>query len=301
MFLLNATNELNLKNSAYHKAVKQYVWEAYKSDLGKKGDLTTKYFVPKKKQLVTGEIVANEKGILAGILEAEWFLKRLGIEIIRKRKDGTLLKKGTMILKLQGPAYKILAAERTLLNLLQRMSGIATITNKLAAKLPKSIKVLATRKTIWGLLDKRAVTVGGGKTHRLDLSDAILIKDNHLALVDDWEKSLKRVFRKAKKVRFVEIELENIPDIERFLVIYQKYRDKYSLKGKIVVMFDNFKLADIKKIAPKLRRAGILVEVSGGISEQNIKRYNIKGVSAVSSGAITNKAIGVDMNLHFNN
>ncbi len=208
MFLLDAKKELTLKNPAYKKAVNLYIWQAYLNDLSK-GDVTTKYFVPKKRRIITAKIIAKEAGVLAGIMEAEWFLKKLGIRITQKKKEGAKLKKGDVIMRLKGRANKILASERTLLNLLQRMSGVATITNRLVSKLPKSIKLLATRKTLWGNMDKRAVSVGGGGTHRLNLNDAVLIKENHIALADNLEKRLKKVFRKAKKVRFVEIELEN--------------------------------------------------------------------------------------------
>jgi nicotinate-nucleotide pyrophosphorylase (carboxylating) len=293
MFFMNAASELTCKNRVYREAMELYIWGAYLQDLNK-DDITTKYFVPKKRKKVIARIILNENGVLAGIEEAEWFLDHVGIDIIKSRKDGTKAKKGDVIMKIEGKAYLILAAERTLLNLLQRMSGVATATNRLASKIPKNIKLLATRKTLWGIMDKKAVVIGGGGTHRLNLSDAVLIKDNHLALSMRLKKELKKVFKKTKRSRFVEIEFDNIKDADSFLEIFGILKTKGQ---KIVVMLDNFSLPDIKKIVPKLKKAGLYTEVSGGINEKNIKKYCIKGVTAISSGAITGKADCLDISL----
>ena len=289
---LNAIKELTLKNPAYKKAVNLYVWQAYLNDLGK-GDITTRYFVPKRRRIVTAKVITKETGVLAGIMEAEWFLKKLGIQITQKKKEGTKLQKGDVIMRLKGRADRILASERTLLNLLQRLSGVATMTNRLASKLPKSIKLLATRKTLWGDLDKRAVSVGGGATHRLNLNDAVLIKENHIALNNNLEKRLKKVFRKAKKVRFIEIELENLKQVLKFVRICKKIKSS----DRTVVMLDNFSPSNIRKAVLILREIGVLIEISGGINEKNIKKYSIKGVSAISAGSITNKAASLDFTL----
>lgn len=290
---MDAKKELNIRNPAYKKAVNLYVWRAYLNDLGK-GDVTTKYFVQKKRRIITAKITAKEAGVLAGIMEAEWFLKKLGIQITQKKKEGAKLKKGDVIMRLKGRANKILASERTLLNLLQRMSGAATATNRLASKLPKSIKLLATRKTLWGSLDKRAVSIGGGGTHRLNLNDAVLIKENHIALADNLEKRLKKVFRKAKKVRFIEIELENFKQVLKFVKICKKI----STPNNIVVMLDNFSPSNIRKAVLILREIGVLIEISGGINEKNIESFAINGVSAISAGSITNKAASLDFTLN---
>ena len=310
MHFLDAAKELNLKNSAYKRAVHFYVKRAYVEDT-KKADITTKYFVPKNRKKITAEVVVNEPGILAGIQEAEWFLKKLGIKVIKKSKDGSSIKSDEVIMKIQGSAYKILSAERTLLNLLQRMSGVATATNKLSSKLPKNIKLLATRKTLWGMLDKKAVAVGGGGTHRLNLNDAILIKENHLTLSSDLKKDLYRTIKKAKKARFIEIELENLNEIMDFIMIYNQIKKELKIKKQIVVMLDNFSPDTVKRAVsllqkspsdPTLAGAGkVLIEVSGGINEDNISKYAIKGVSAISSGAITGRAPNLDISLNIKN
>jgi len=289
-FIMDASKVLNLKDPAYKNAVKLYVWQAYLNDAGK-GDATTDLFVANKRQKVTAEIIAKETGILSGMQEAEWFLKKLNIKIIQKKKDGSRLKKGDLIMRLLGSADKILACERTLLNLLQRMSGVATKTDELVKKIPRSIKLLATRKTLWGELDKRAVSIGGGASHRLNLSDAALIKENHIALISDFKK-FHSGFRKAKKLRFIEIELEDIKQVMTFAIHFEK-----TVLPKVVVMLDNFKPAEVKKAVTILNNSGVLIEVSGGVNEKNIKSYAVKGVSAISSGAITNKAPSLDFSL----
>lgn len=289
--LLDASDQLTLSQPAYQQAVKFYVWQAYLNDMSG-GDVTVHCFIRMKKEIVTAEIIAKESGLLAGMMESEWFLKKIGIRILQKKKDGASLKKGDVILRLTGRADKILGAERTLLNLLQRMSGVATATCRLASCLPKSIQLLATRKTLWGDLDKRAVSIGGGGTHRLNLNDAILIKENHIALSD--EKSFERALKKAGSVRFIEIELENLKQVTAFAAFYSLFKPIRSL----VVMLDDFKPADIKKAVSILLPLNVTIEVSGGINEKNIKKYAIKGVAAISSGSITNRAPCLDFSLN---
>ena len=293
---MDARNELDIKSRAYQEAVELYVWDAY--ELDHPGvDVTTRAFLGSARQTVRAKITAKEDGILAGIQEAEWFLKELKIKVLKAKKDGAKIKKGAVVLEFSGRAGTVLSAERTLLNLLQRMSGVATKTKKLSMKLPKGMKLLATRKTLWGPLDKRAVTVGGGGTHRLDLSDAILIKENHIALAGSLKKGLKRSFKRSSKVRFVEIELETIKEVNEFLKLYEDLKRHLREGDGVVVMLDNFSPKDVKKVIKKLKDAGIFVELSGGINERNISRYNITGVSAISSGSITTQVGNLDMSM----
>lgn len=293
MFLLDGSNDLVLTNPAYEKAVNQYVWGAYLLDLGKRGDITSHFFIRDLKQIVTAQIIAKDSGFLAGIIEAKWFLKKLNISIVKSMKDGLSFRKGETLMTLSGKAIEILGAERTLLNLLQRMSGIATATHHLSSKLPKTIKLLATRKTFWGDLDKRAVSVGGGATHRLNLADAILVKENHLTLSADLKNTLSMVIQKVKGARFIEIELENLKQVKDFAEIHKNL----PASKRMVVMLDNFKPEQVKEAIRILKPTGVLLEISGGIDEKNIKKYALKGVSAISSGAITNKAPALDMSL----
>jgi len=293
---MDAQIELKPKNKAYLDALDTYVLEAYEMDFPNK-DISTQAFLGRASKKVRAKIISNEEGVLAGMQEAEWFLKEIGIEVVKSKKDGAFIKKGSIVMELKGSAAKMLGLERTILNLLQRMSGVATKTKKMVAKLPKCIKLLATRKTLWGLLDKRAVVVGGGGTHRLDLSDAILIKENHIGLAKNFKKSLKSVLKKVSKTRFVEIELESLDQVEEFLKFYKKLKKVTKGNKKVVVMLDNFTPAKIKKVIKPLVKAGVNVELSGGINEKNISRYNIGGVSAISSGAITTQAHNLDMSM----
>ena len=297
MFLLDASNELVLKNSArLRRAAELYIWQAYLQDLDG-GDITSKYFIKDKE--VSAEIAANGSGILSGIEEAKWFLGRLGIKVSGAMKDGSGIRKGEVVMKISGNAKKILSAERTLLNLLQRMSGVATKTKLMSDKLPKGIKLLATRKTLCGLLDKKAVSAGGGCTHRLNLNDAVLIKDNHLSLSENRTRDFRKILRQAKNVRFVEIELQSAKDVEWLL---KNFPNPKNLNPHVsaVAMLDNLSPSHIKKFAPLLKKSGYIVEVSGGINEKNITSFCLPGVSAISSGGITMKVENLDMSLNIN-
>ncbi|MFH0820275.1 MAG: carboxylating nicotinate-nucleotide diphosphorylase [Candidatus Peregrinibacteria bacterium] len=294
MSLLKIPAKFHLKASSYLKAVKQYVWEAYLSDLAD-GDRTTEYFVSKPKQVIRAEVIANDRGIFAGLMEAKWLLGKVDVKILRHKSERVVFKPGEVLLTLRGRADRILGVERTLLNLLQRMSGVATAAHRLASKLPRRIKLLATRKTFWGLLDKRAATVGGALSHRFNLSDAVMVKDNHLLLEPYFEKPWKRVMKKAKKVRFVEMELDNFDDIKTFVTAYHKCQGCFSPAGQVVVLLDNLTPTQVRHAIKLLKPTHAMIEVSGGINEHNIRRYALPGVHAISSGSITNKAPALDL------
>ncbi|MDH5596497.1 MAG: carboxylating nicotinate-nucleotide diphosphorylase [Candidatus Peregrinibacteria bacterium] len=296
MFLLDERHELAIGNETYEEALKVYLWDAFMLDLAD-GDITSEIFPDKPGKKIRANIVAKESGILAGMQEVQWFLKRLKLNYIDGRKDGALLKKGDIVLIVEGRADTILSAERTILNLIQRMSGVATKTRRMRVKLPPGIELLCTRKTLWGLLDKRAVVVGGGGTHRLRLSDAILVKENHIALSSNFGKSLKRVLKKRRRARFIEIELESINQVHEFLMHYEPLKKKLNVQDSVIVMLDNFTPSMIKKVLEPLKKAGAIIELSGGINESNISRYSIAGVSAISSGVITTKAHNLDISL----
>lgn len=296
MSFLNSAPLLTLQNSVYLKALKQHVWQVYLADLGA-GDVTTEFFVNDKRRMVRAEIIACDAGIWAGAQEAKWFLKELGIDILKCRKEGQPFRRGDVLLVIKGRADRILAAERTLLNLVQRMSGIATATSRLASKLPRTIKLLATRKTFWGLLDKRAVVVGGGGTHRLNLDDAVLIKDNHLLLNPEFETPWKKLICKAKKFQFIEMELDNLDDVKTFALVCAPLRAQIRSVRNVWVMLDNLAPLEVRKALRLLRPTGVQIEASGGITVENIKAYVIKGVNAMSSGSITNKAPAINLSL----
>lgn len=295
--LMDATSELNHKNKLYLKALKNYIWEAYQQDTPE-NDITTKNFLGPSKKKIQAYVKANQAGTLSGMEEAKWFMEKIGVRILSSGKTGQKIKKGDIILKIEGDRNKILGAERTLLNLLQRMSGIATKTRKMSEKISKSIKLLATRKTLWGLLDKKAVSDGGGGTHRLNLSDAILIKDNHIALSENFKDGFFKIFAKSKFARFIEIEIESKVQMDEFLKTLSSLKKKTLIKkDKIIVMLDNFKPLQIKKYLPILNKAGVMIELSGGINEKNISQYNIPGIAGISSSAMTMSAQPLDLSM----
>ena len=188
-----------------------------------------------------------------------------------------------------GDAGKILMCERTVLNLLTRMSGIATQTNELVKKIPKKVKLYATRKTAPGLryFDKEAVEIGGGNKHRLRLDEMVMIKDNHIAV----ENSLLSIIKKAKKkYKKFEVEVENTSDA----VLAAK-------EGAAIIMLDNFSPYQIKNAIKILKnhklRNKVMLEASGGINSTNISKYGQTGVDIISVGSITNSVKGIDMSL----
>jgi nicotinate-nucleotide pyrophosphorylase (carboxylating) len=188
-----------------------------------------------------------------------------------------------------GDARKILTCERTALNLLTRMSGIATQTNEIVKMIPSKTKVYATRKTAPGLryFDKEAVEMGGGKKHRLRLDEMVMIKDNHIAVGDSLLSLIKKAKKKYKKF---EVEVENTPDA----ILAAK-------EGATIIMLDNFTPEQIRKTIQSLKnqklRNNVMLEASGGINSKNISKYGKTGVDIISVGSITNAVKGIDMSL----
>jgi nicotinate-nucleotide pyrophosphorylase (carboxylating) len=254
-------------------------------DIGK-GDITSALLDKKR---ITVTIISRENAIVAGVQYAKEVFKIKGCSVKVLKKDGTKIKPNQTIMSITGDAGKILTCERTALNLLTRMSGIATQTNQIVKKIPSKTKIYATRKTAPGLryFDKEAVEIGGGKKHRLRLDEMVMIKDNHIAIED----SLLSLIKKAKKkYRKFEVEVENTQDA----ILAAK-------EGATIIMLDNFTPAQIKRTIQTLKdqklRNNVLLEASGGINSKNIKKYGQTGVDIISVGSITNSVIGIDMSL----
>jgi len=254
-------------------------------DIGKE-DITSN-LLPKKK--ITVKIISRENAIVAGTQYAKEIFRIKGCNSRIMIKDGSKIKPNQTIMTITGNAGNILTCERTALNLLTRMSGIATQTNTLVKKIPKKTKLYATRKTAPGLryFDKEAVEIGGGKKHRLTLDEMVMIKDNHIAVGN----SLLSLIRKAKKkYKKFEVEVENTPDA----IIAAK-------EGATIIMLDNFTPIQIKKTIQVLKnqklRNKVMLEASGGISSKNISKYGQTGVDIISVGSITNSVKGIDMSL----
>jgi nicotinate-nucleotide pyrophosphorylase (carboxylating) len=261
-------------------------------DVGK-GDITSEAIVPAE-LIAEAVVLAKETGVVAGIKEIVILAESLGLDIKTKVADGEEIKNGIVILRICGNARNILLAERTMLNLLSRMSGIATKTRRLTEKLRKAklkAKIAATRKTAPGLLyfDKKAVLVGGGDPHRLRLDDMILVKDNHIAIAG----SIKAAIEKAKFAKLskrLEVEVRSTSDAL-----------KAAEWGVDIVMLDNFSPKQINRAVEALEKAGLLgkiiLEVSGGITEQNLMEYASAQVDVISMGAVTHSAKALDMSL----
>ncbi len=254
-------------------------------DIGK-SDITSALLTKKK---ISARIISRENTIIAGTIHAREIFKLKGCDVKILKKDGTKIKQNQTIMTITGNAGKILTCERTALNLLTRMSGIATQTNELVKKTPNKTKVYATRKTAPGLrhYDKEAVEIGGGKKHRLRLDEMVMIKDNHIAV----EGSLSSLIKKAKKkYRKFEVEVENTADA----VLAAK-------EGATIIMLDNFSPVQIKKTIKVLQnkklRKKVMLEASGGINSKNISEYGQTGVDIISVGSITNSVKGIDMSL----
>ncbi|MDH3677771.1 MAG: carboxylating nicotinate-nucleotide diphosphorylase [Nitrosopumilus sp.] len=251
------------------------------------GDITSELLSKKR---ISAKIVSREKAVVAGAKYAKEIFNLKGCNVQILKKDGQKVNKNQTIMRIFGDARKILACERTALNLLTRMSGIATQTNDLIAKIPdKKTKLYATRKTAPGLrfFDKEAVMIGGGEKHRLTLDEMVMIKDNHIAVSNSLLELIKKTKKQYKKF---EVEVENNTDA--ILA---------ASEGATIIMLDNFSPQQIKKTIQNLKekklRSKVKIEASGGITSKNISQYAKTGVDIISVGSITNSVKGIDMSL----
>jgi len=260
-------------------------------DIGK-GDITSN-LLPRKK--ITASIISRQEGIVAGVQYTRYIFFSRGCKVKILKKDGSKIKPDQRIMIVSGFAHTILSCERTALNLLSRMSGIATQTNHLVDKIRKidpKVKLYSTRKTAPGLrlFDKEAVEIGGGNRHRMSLDQMVMIKDNHLAVSD----SVWNLVQKARKnYKIVEVEVEGLNDA----VLAAK-------AGASIIMLDNCSPKKISKIISVLKklhlRGKVRIEASGGIDSQNIQSYARTGIDMISVGKITSSAPGLDLSLEVN-
>lgn len=254
------------------------------------GDVTSEAVIPKDLN-AKAVIMAKQEGTIAGVEEAKALFEYFGAKVEVRKRDGEAVKRDDIILKLEGNARSILLVERTALNVMGRMSGIATEVRRLVEKMravnPR-VRIAGTRKTLLKPLDKRAILIGGGEPHRFSLSDAILIKDNHLALV-----SLEEAIKRAKSFsiyKVVEVEVENLEDALRAAKL-----------GADVIMLDNMTPEQVEEILKALKREGlrekVKIEVSGGITEENIQDYAKLDIDIISLGALTHSVKNFDVSL----
>ena len=271
-------------NQVYIKSV---VKKALEEDLRPRGDVTTS-LINSKNKIIKAKIIAKQDGIVAGLEFCKAAFKLIGREtvFIKKVSDGKKIKKNKVIAEIKAMTKTILTAERTALNFLNHASGIATITNQFVKKISKKTKICCTRKTTPNLrtLEKYAVKKGGGYNHRYNLSDEILIKDNHIRA----SKSLRGLIKKAIKTKkIITVEIENINQLKQVLGLRFKR-----------ILFDNMRTQQLKKCI-KLCKNKYQTEYSGNVTLKNIKQISRTGVNRISVGSITHSAKSFDTTLLF--
>jgi len=274
------------------KILEEKLKQILAEDIGQ-GDVTAGTIVPSE-LTVKALVIAKEEGVAAGIEEAVVLAEYLGLRVKAKVIDGEEIQNKQVLIEVFGDAQTILSSERTLLNLLSRMSGIATTTRALAKKLKLSgskARIAATRKSAPGLLyfDKKAVIIGGGDPHRLHLDDMILIKDNHLAIVGSVESVVKKAKAIASFTKKIEVEVTRAEDAL-----------KAAEAGADIVMLDNFSPQQANDTGEMLRKSGfgdVLLEVSGRITSENFLEYATAKVDVISLGALTHSVEALDISL----
>ena len=266
---------------------------ALDEDLNVNGDCTTAFILPDSDTSCEAKIIAKETGILAGVDIAGKVFKKIDNDLTLNKlaDDGQKIGKNAIILLIKGAASSILSAERTALNFLQRLSGIATLTSKFVEAVNgTSAKILDTRKTTPGLrlLEKYAVKMGGGVNHRFGLYDMILIKENHIKAANGIPNAVAMVIAGLKNRNMsleIEVEVTNIEELKQVLELPVKR-----------VLLDNMSIADIKK-SVDLIKGKIETEVSGGVNLNNVRQIAETGVDFISVGALTHSAKALDMSL----
>jgi nicotinate-nucleotide pyrophosphorylase (carboxylating) len=274
--------------------VEDAVKSFFAEDIGY-GDITSKALIDSE-QRAEGRIVCNENAVVAGIEEALVLLELAGCQGKARAYDGERVRAATVILTALGPARDMLSVERTLLNLLAHMSGVATSTADLASIAKKEsrgkVRVACTRKTLPGLryFEKRAVELGGGDTHRLRLDDAVLIKDNHLEFAGSITESIRKAKKKVSFTKKVEVE-----------VTKPRQAVEAAKAGADIVLLDNMIPQEVGRSVALLKaesvRDRVIVEASGGIRKENLASYARTGVDVISVGSITHSAPAIDMSM----
>ncbi len=272
--------------------LKRIIDLAITEDLGREGDITSNACVsPAEKN--RAELIAKEEGVLFGLNVFSRVFKTIGrsVKIRHFKKDGDKIAKGELVARLYGKSRQLLAAERTAMNFIQRLSGIATYTGRIVDGIESNhLKILDTRKTTPGMrvLEKQAVLAGGGRNHRFCLDDMVLIKENHIVAAGGIEQALRRCMPLKKKNRVkIEIEVRNLTEYRSVLPFCPD-----------IVMLDNMSTSDMRK-AVALRPKGIALEASGNMDLKKIKRIQHIGIDYVSIGGLTHSAPSLDFSLLF--
>ncbi len=276
-----------MKESGFNaQEVELIINHAFQEDIGN-GDITTNNIVPENK-LASASMTAKANGIIAGIDIAEMVFKRLdeNLEWNPKVKDGDAVAKGDVILEIKGTFRALLTGERLALNLMQRMSGIATETAKYVAETKGSkVKILDTRKTVPGLrtFDKYAVKMGGGTNHRIGLYDMVMIKDNHIKMAGTISAAVEQVRKSIPSAIKVEVETTNLQEVKEAVNA-----------GADIIMLDNMS-NELMCEAVSLINGKALIEASGNMNLERISGVAKTGVDFISVGALTHSVIALDI------
>ncbi|MGD0955379.1 MAG: carboxylating nicotinate-nucleotide diphosphorylase [Candidatus Acidiferrales bacterium] len=296
---------LTLDNPRYRHAVSTFVEGLLHDDLAPR-DLTVEALGIAHNRS-SAVVLARGSGVAAGLAELAFMLGAYGVDVAMEKQDGDAMQSGDALLRAEGEQTQLLALERVGLNLVQRMSGIATAIRCLQERMRQrsfTTRIVGTRKTPWGLLDKRALHLGNGGTHRLGLGDAIVIKNNHLALLAAREEEAAPVaIEKAWPFRhdsaFIEVEVRGEDAARAAARAFRRLQEKTAEEYPCLLMLDNMKPDQISAILNMLRREDLcdyaLIEASGGISESNVEAYAACGVDAISIGALTHSARALDI------
>ena len=267
--------------------IKDRVKLALTEDLYPSGDITSNLL--KENKIITAKLISNQKAIVAGLLFAKQAFSQIDnkIKFIIKKKDGSLVKKNSLIATIKGRANSILIAERVALNFLSHISGIATKTNQFVKLAGKKCKVCCTRKTLpnYRVIQKYAVKLGGGTNHRFNLSDEFLIKDNHIASSDIRE--IVSLAIRNKKRKKITVEVDSLKQLKKIMGL------KFN-----TVLFDNMNIRKLKA-GVKLAKKYYETEASGNISLKSVKSVAATGVNRISVGQITHSAPSIDFKLEF--
>src|SRR5579872_1860972 len=297
--------ELVLPDPRYHGAVVLMMTALLYMDSSHR-DLTVEALGIRERR-AKARIIAREDGVVAGLAEVIFLCEDADVKATAIKNDGDNIFSGDTLLQLEGGEAQLLVLERVGLNILQRMSGIATATRDLqqrAQACSANTHIVGTRKTPWGLLDKRAIHLGGGGTHRLDLGDAILIKNNHLALIDKNETvaaplAIAKVWNKRALAAFIEVEVRSLEAARAAAEKFAELQTAANAPYRCLLLLDNMSPAEINAVLKELRSLNlwdaVLIEASGGITEANFELYATCGVDAISMGSLTHSARALDI------
>ena len=278
-----------MKNSIDFQHLKKFIENALEEDIGA-GDITTNAIISKK-ETATGKVIAKDDLIICGLEIFNYVFLCLDKKLVIDHKflDGKKAQDGDILLSFSGNTRALLSGERVALNILQRLSGIATLTAKFVKKVPESVKILDTRKTTPGLrtLEKYAVRCGGGFNHRFGLYDAVLIKDNHIKAAGSITRAVEKIRKKILHPLKIEVEVKNMEEV------------KEAIQTKCdIIMLDNMSPAYTKE-AIKAINGKAKVEISGNIGLHNIQKIAEIGIDFISIGALTHSAPAVDISMVF--